>query len=203
MDLTDNLVASCVLVTMLVEPGTPDPARARPGVGAHVGGVGSALNNSIYGHSGSDTLNGATGVDRLSGFAGNDVYLTDGGDTIGADQPAPAAVWLIPAGGRPAATSTRPANSLHQPPFNVRCQRIQHQPIQLGMDVGARSAAAVLADRIRFPDRFQQFGATFLAFGQKAQMNRAVDIRVRSIRRQRRQPVGDHGCRDRRLDGRD
>ena len=76
-------------------------------------------------------------------------------------------------------------------------QGIQHQPIQLGMDVRARSAA-VLAYRIGLPDRFQQFRGALLAFGQKTQVNRAVDGGVSSVRRQLRQPVGYHGRRDRR-----
>lgn len=44
--------------------------------------LGAAGNDTIIAGNGNDTLNGGAGVDSLSGGAGNDVYVTDGLDTI-------------------------------------------------------------------------------------------------------------------------
>jgi Ca2+-binding RTX toxin-like protein len=44
--------------------------------------TGNNQDNSLYGMRGDDTLNGQGGADRLEGGTGNDIYVTDGLDTI-------------------------------------------------------------------------------------------------------------------------
>ena len=44
--------------------------------------TGNNRDNSLYGMRGDDTLNGQGGADRLEGGTGNDIYVTDGLDTI-------------------------------------------------------------------------------------------------------------------------
>jgi len=49
---------------------------------AAINGYGNTLNNVITGNGAANLLDGRTGADRLAGGAGNDSYITDGGDAI-------------------------------------------------------------------------------------------------------------------------
>ena len=50
--------------------------------GANLNGTGNALANRMVGNTGNNWMNGAAGADTMFGGAGNDIYLTDGLDTI-------------------------------------------------------------------------------------------------------------------------
>ncbi len=49
---------------------------------AGISGTGNSLNNILIGNDAANTLNGGIGTDTLKGGAANDIYVTDGADTI-------------------------------------------------------------------------------------------------------------------------